>query len=52
MNDDLFNDVKELCMCCAKGIVAISNKHKENPKLVSRLFIDVFTKIVEQLENV
>lgn len=49
MNNELFEDIQELCVCCAKSIVVISSKHNENPKFVSKLFLDIFTKIVEDL---
>ena len=50
-NPELFEDIRELCIYCAKGIVIISQRHNENPRLVSRLFITVFNKIVDMVDN-
>lgn len=47
----LFEDIRELCVCCAKGIVVISERHKENPKLVSKLFVEVFQTILREMEK-
>lgn len=50
-NPELFEDIRELCVCCAKGIVIISQRHNENPRLVSKLFLEVFKEIVAKMDK-
>lgn len=50
-NGPMFDDIRELCICCAKSIIVIANRHKQNPRLVSKLFIEVYKKINDDLEN-
>lgn len=50
-NTKLFEDIRELCIYCAKGIVIISQRHNENPRLVSKLFLEVFKEIVDRVEK-
>lgn len=47
----MFDDIRELCVCCAKAVVAISTKYNENPRLVNKLFIEVYTKISDEVEK-
>ena len=47
----MFDDIRELCICCAKAVVVISNRYKEDPRLISKLFIEVYQKINSDLEN-
>ena len=52
MNDSqFFADVRELCVLCAKGVVTIANRYDFNPKDVSKLFIELYTKINDDVEN-
>lgn len=40
-----FDDIRELCILCAKGVVTIANRYNFNPRDVSKLFIELYTKI-------
>lgn len=52
MNDSqFFADVRELCVLCAKGVVTIAQRYDFNPKDVSKLFIELYTKINDDVEN-
>lgn len=48
----MFKDIQELCICCAKSVVVISQRYNEDPRLVSKLFIDVYKEINDAVENV
>lgn len=50
-NTPLFTDIRELCICCARGIVVIANRYNENPRLVSKLFIKLFQEINDQVDK-
>jgi len=50
-NDKMFEDIRELCICCAKSVVVISKRYNEDPRLVSKLFIEVYTKINDELDK-
>ena len=47
----MFDDIRELCICCAKSVVVISQRYNENPRLISKLFLEVYKKINDDLEN-
>ena len=47
----MFNDIRELCVCCAKSVVVIAKRYNEDPRLVSKLFIEVYKKINDDAEN-
>lgn len=47
----MFNDIRELCTLCAKSVVIISKRYNEDPRLISKLFIEVYTKINEELDK-
>lgn len=47
----MFEDIRELCVLCAKGIVVIAQEHNENPRLVSKLFIQIYQKINDDVES-
>ena len=50
-DDKMFEDIRELCICCAKSVVVISKRYNEDPRLVSKLFIEVYTKINDDLDK-
>lgn len=47
----MFEQVRELCVLCAKGIVKISDDTGINPKLIAKFFIEVFQKIIGDMES-
>lgn len=51
LNPDLFEDIRELCICCAQGIVVISKRYNENPQLVSKFFLEVFKEILDRVDK-
>jgi hypothetical protein len=50
-NPELFADVRELCVYCAKGIAMLSKKHNTSPQLICKLFIKVFQVILGEMEK-
>lgn len=50
-NPELFEDIKELCIYCAKGIAMLSKKHNVSPQLISKLFVEVFQVILQEMEK-
>lgn len=46
-----FEDIRELCILCAKGVVTIANRYNFNPRHVSKLFIELYTKIDGMVDN-
>ena len=50
-NDKMFEDIRELCICCAKSVVVISKRYDEDPRLVSKLFIEIYKEINDAVEN-
>ena len=48
---ELFEDIQELCTCCARSVVVISQKHYEDPRLVSQLFLEAYQKINDDLNK-
>lgn len=50
-NDKMFEDIRELCICCAKSVVVISKRYNEDPRLISKLFMEVYTKINDELDK-
>ena len=50
-NSQMFQDIRELCICSAKAVSVIAKRYNEDPRLVSRLFIDVYQKINDALEK-
>jgi len=51
LDDRMFDDIRELCVCCAKAVVVIAKRYNEDPRLVSKLFIEVYNKINDDVEN-
>jgi hypothetical protein len=51
LNDAFFQDIRELCICCAQGVVVIAKRYNYNPADVSKLFLEVYTKINNDVEN-
>ena len=49
--DQLVEDVKELCVCCARGIVLLAERYRMNPKIIAKLFIEVFQQIIEEMDK-
>lgn len=47
----MFDDIRELCTCCVKSVVLISEQYKEDPRLVSELFLEAYKKIHADSEN-
>ena len=50
-NDKMFEDIRELCICCAKSVVVISQRYNEDPRLVSKLFLEAYKEINDAVEN-
>lgn len=50
-NPQMFKDIRELCICSAKAVSVISGRYKEDPRLISKLFIEVYQKINDDLEK-
>ena len=50
-DNQMFQDIKELCLCSAKAVIVIAKRYNEDPRLVSRLFIDVYQKINAEVEK-
>ena len=50
-NGPLLNDIQELCTCCAKSIVVISERYNINPRFVAQLFLDLFNKVNDDLRK-
>ena len=50
-NNQMFEDIRELCCCSAKAIAIISQRYDEDPRLVNRLFIEVYQKISDDVDN-
>lgn len=50
-NPQFFDDIRELCILCAKGVVTIANRYNFNPRDVSKLFIELYTRINDEVEN-
>jgi hypothetical protein len=48
---EMFEDIRELCLCCAKSIAVISNRYNEDPRLICKLFIELFTRISEDVDK-
>lgn len=46
-----FEDIRELCTLCAKGVVTIANRYNFNARDVSKLFIELYSKIDKQVED-
>ena len=51
MDSKLVEDVKELCICCAKGIVLLSDRYKIHPEVIAKVFIEVFQKILDDMNR-
>lgn len=49
--DQLVKDMQELCNCCAKGIVMLSERYHINPQVLTKTFIEVFQNIVEEMNK-
>lgn len=47
----MFEQIKELCCLCARGIVKIANDNNYPPQMVAKFFIEIFNKIVSDLEK-
>lgn len=47
----MFDDIRELCSCCAKSVVVISEKYAEDPRLVSELFLEAYKLVQKGLEE-
>lgn len=50
-DDRMFEDIRELCICCAKSVVIIAKRYNEDPRLVSKLFLEVYKEINDAVEN-
>lgn len=48
---ELFKDIRELCTCCVTAIVQLSQKHQINPLMVSKIFIEVFNKVIYDVDQ-
>lgn len=51
LNPNLFEDIRELCICCAQGIVVISKRYNEDPRVVSKFFLEVFKEILDRIDE-
>lgn len=51
IDSKLVDDVRELCICCAKGIVLLSDRYKIHPEVIAKVFIEVFQKILDDMHR-
>lgn len=51
LNPNLFEDIRELCICCAQGIAVISKRYNEDPRVVSKFFLKVFREILDRIDK-
>lgn len=47
----LFDKVHELCILCAKGIAMIAGDTHTHPKLVAKLFMEVFQTVLDKMDE-
>ena len=47
----MFKDIQELCTCSAKAVIVIGKRYNEDPRLISKLFIELYQKINEELDK-
>ena len=47
----MFNQIKELCLLCAKGIVKISDATGYPPQLVAKFFVEIFQEILQNMDK-
>ena len=47
----MFDQIRELCVLCAKGISKISKDTGIHPELVAKMFIKTFQHIVDEMEE-
>ena len=47
----MLDDIRELCVCCAKAVVVISHRYNEDPRLVSELFHQAYRKINDDINH-
>lgn len=50
-NPALFEDVRQLCICNAKAISELSKKHNEDPRLITKLFLEIFKLILNNVDK-
>ena len=50
-DDNLLEDIQELCTCCAKSVVVIAKRYNEDPIVVNKLFLEVYKEINDAVEN-
>ena len=47
----MFSQIRELCVLCAKGIVKIADDNHYPPHLVAKFFVEVFQEILRKMED-
>lgn len=50
-DDQMFADIRELCVCCVNAVVVIAKRYNEDPLMVSNLFLDVYKSIDEEAQS-
>ena len=50
-DSNMFEDIKNLCVCCAQSVVVISQRYNEDPRMISKLFLEVYQKIDSELDQ-
>lgn len=50
-DSQMYEDIRELCICSAKAVTVIAGRYNEDPRLVSKLYIEVYKTINDMLEK-
>jgi len=50
-DNQMFEDIRELCICCAKSVTIIAGRYNEDPRLVNKLYMEVYKTISDMLEE-
>lgn len=47
----MFGDIRELCSCTAKAVAVIGKRYNEDPRLINKLFIQLYQQVDEEVNN-
>ena len=51
MTNEMFADIKKLCICCGESIDLIAKKHYINQDNVAKLFMNVMNEILKEIDH-